>query len=309
MPGPPARGHHEGVGQDNGRRRPPGPLNDPPAGLSAEARALVEELRSGHAKAGLSLGELASRMFSSKASVSRWLSGRALPSEKQAIAWTRVCGTDATTMLALWRAATAGETPHAAEALQAAAPQPAVPQPKAPQPEAPQPADVSPARPVRWVIGPAIAVVLAGFGFTLTRDPPSDATGPGSDPCRRHPTRVDAPPRADTTFDITVTVLCAPPAGRVYWLFIRGDDIGEHGTTNYYPNARIAPAPGAHVVQNFVKPADADGDRFYLVVSVEQQVSDTLTDKREFVNRLPATGEVVSPSVRTTIAHPTVAAT
>jgi transcriptional regulator with XRE-family HTH domain len=273
-------------------------LKDAPASLSAEVVAFVEELRFGHAKAGLSLGELAGLMYSSKASVSRWLSGRAVPTEDQARLWTRVCGTDEATMLTLWRATATTHPPRTVPPLAVPAPAPVVPERSV--------------QGIRWRLtaAAAVLVVLAVTAVALTqrkRDPPP--TEAGSGPCEPHATKVEAPPRADTTFDITVTVLCQPPAGRVYWLFIRGDNIGEHATTNYYPNARIEPAPGTHVVQNFVKPTDADGDRFYLVVSVEQQISDTLTDKREFVNRLPSTGEVVSASVRTTIAHPTVAAT
>ena len=55
----------------------------------------------------LSLEEPARSAYSSKASVSRWLGGHALPSEKQAIAWARTCDTDVQLMLRLLAAAAA----------------------------------------------------------------------------------------------------------------------------------------------------------------------------------------------------------
>jgi len=122
--------------------------------------------------------------------------------------------------------------------------------------------------------------------------------------CEPHAARVNAPSAASVTFDITIDVVCPPPPGRVFWLFIRGDNIGDHGTTNYYPNFRLSPRARRQVTQNFVKPSDPDGERFYLVVSVTEPVSQTLTNKREFVNGLPPSGEIVSAPVRTVISHP-----
>ena len=89
------------------RRRRPGSLTDLPSDLPPARAALVVELRRGRDKASLSLAQLARRAYSSKASVSRWLNGQALPSRDQARRWTEVCGTDTDTMMRLWEAAAA----------------------------------------------------------------------------------------------------------------------------------------------------------------------------------------------------------
>jgi transcriptional regulator with XRE-family HTH domain len=92
------------------RRRAPGPLGKPPASLSAGRAALVAELRTGREKAKLSLHELGQQVFSSKASVSRWLNGQSIPTRDQAKRWAEVCGTEVAVMVALWDAAVAEST-------------------------------------------------------------------------------------------------------------------------------------------------------------------------------------------------------
>ena len=64
--------------------------------------ALAIELRSGREKTSFTLDEMATLVFSSKASVSRWLNGLAVPTRAQAQKWAEVCGTDEATILALW---------------------------------------------------------------------------------------------------------------------------------------------------------------------------------------------------------------
>jgi hypothetical protein len=102
---------------------------------------------------------------------------------------------------------------------------------------------------------------------------------------------------------VAIDVVCPPEPGQVYWLFIRGDDVGEHHTTNYYPNFQLQPSTGRQVIQNYVKPSDPDGERFYLVISVPESVSRTLTNKRQFIDQLPPSGKIVAASVRTVISH------
>jgi transcriptional regulator with XRE-family HTH domain len=78
------------------------------------------ELRRGRDNADLSLAQLARRAYSSKATVSRWLSGQALPDQDQARRWTEVCGTDTATMMRLWAAAAAiPATPESPQPLSA----------------------------------------------------------------------------------------------------------------------------------------------------------------------------------------------
>lgn len=92
------------------RRRRPGAMADIPPDLPQARRALIEEMRDGRSKAGLALQNLAHEMYSSKASVSRWLNGQALPTRDQAARWAQVCGTDVEMLLALWDA-NAGQAP------------------------------------------------------------------------------------------------------------------------------------------------------------------------------------------------------
>jgi transcriptional regulator with XRE-family HTH domain len=58
-------------------------------------------MRKGREKAKLSLNDLARELFSSKATVSRWLNAQSLPDEKQVIRWAELCGTDVPTMINL----------------------------------------------------------------------------------------------------------------------------------------------------------------------------------------------------------------
>jgi transcriptional regulator with XRE-family HTH domain len=95
------------VDPDTTRRRRPGLLADLPSDLPPVRAAFVAELRRGRGEAGLNLADLARQTFSSKASVSRWLSGQALPTQEQASTWAQVCGTDKAAMVRLWEAAAA----------------------------------------------------------------------------------------------------------------------------------------------------------------------------------------------------------
>jgi transcriptional regulator with XRE-family HTH domain len=87
------------------RRRSPGPLDPLPPDLPPARAALAGELRIGREKAHLTLRDLAEKVYASRASISRWLSGRALPTGKQARMWADLCGTDPQTMEERWRAA------------------------------------------------------------------------------------------------------------------------------------------------------------------------------------------------------------
>ncbi|WP_430789192.1 helix-turn-helix domain-containing protein [Actinoplanes sp. G11-F43] len=82
-------------------RRSLAPLPD---GLPAPVSALAEEMRLGREIVDLSLSGLARQVLSSKASVSRWLSGAAVPTREQACRWAQVCGTSAARMGELWDA-------------------------------------------------------------------------------------------------------------------------------------------------------------------------------------------------------------
>ena len=86
------------------RRRRPGRLSDLSSTLPPARIALAVEMRRGRDRSNLSLAALARLTYSSKASVSRWLSGRGLPSQEQANRWAELCGTDRDIMNRLWTA-------------------------------------------------------------------------------------------------------------------------------------------------------------------------------------------------------------
>jgi transcriptional regulator with XRE-family HTH domain len=88
-----------------GRRRRPGRLSELSSTLPPTRAAFAVEMRLGRDRSGLSLAALARHTYSSKASVSRWLNGRGLPSQEQANRWAELCGTDRDTMNRLWTAA------------------------------------------------------------------------------------------------------------------------------------------------------------------------------------------------------------
>lgn len=282
-------------------RRSPGPLRPLREDVRPALRALVVELRAGYEKANLNFAELAGPAHSSRASVSRWLNGQALPGCDQALAWADACGTDRDLMVDLWRAAeTEWQNPDPP-----GRPEPAPADGEGQIPEVPERRRRTWSRASRISAAIAASAAVSTIVAVLLSHSPEDVRlPPSSSPCQPYSARVTAPPAADTTFDITIDVMCPPPAGRVFWLFIRGDNIGDHGTTNYYPNFRMRAGTGRQVTQNFVKPSDPDGERFYLVVSVAESVSATLTNKREFINGLPPSGEITSASVRTVISHP-----
>jgi transcriptional regulator with XRE-family HTH domain len=98
------------VDRNTSRQRRPGRLSDLPGTLPSARAALAVEMRLGRDRSNLSLAELARHTYSSKATVSRWLNGRSLPSQKQASRWAELCGTNGDTMNHLWTAA--AETGH-----------------------------------------------------------------------------------------------------------------------------------------------------------------------------------------------------
>lgn len=93
------------MNRNTSRRRRPGRLSDLPSTLPPERAAIAVEMRRGRDRSNLSLAELARHTYSSKATVSRWLNGRSLPSQEQARRWAVLCGTNQDAMNHLWIAA------------------------------------------------------------------------------------------------------------------------------------------------------------------------------------------------------------
>jgi transcriptional regulator with XRE-family HTH domain len=138
------------------RRRAPGAMGDIPSDVTPSRRALIEEMRRGREKSGLSLSHLASRMYSSKATVSRWLNGRALPTKEQVTLWSKVCGTDPETLADLWNRQA---SPAAAQTTE---PTRTGPEASLPPAEPPRGGDRWPSRSRRrWLLGGVVFVLIS----------------------------------------------------------------------------------------------------------------------------------------------------
>ncbi|GAA0984056.1 hypothetical protein GCM10009555_057060 [Acrocarpospora macrocephala] len=177
------------------RRRSPGRLHQLPSDVPLARAALVTELRRGRDLANLSLQELAKEMFSSKATVSRWLNARALPDQKQALRWAQLCGTDDSVMLDLWeRASTESATLPAIE------------------PEKPEKSRRN--LRVRLVAG-----VLAGMVALIAAVIVIWIQSPDRPPCAvDYPISLYVPPQSGEVMDVTVEVKCGLPPDRRYFI-------------------------------------------------------------------------------------------
>jgi DNA-binding XRE family transcriptional regulator len=215
------------------RRRSPRPLTELPPGITPGRAALAAELRRGRDSAQLSQEELAQRVYSSKASVSRWLAGRALPSEKQAIDWARMCGTDEHVMLQLLAAATAesgrpngppGDLPAGSAGGGAVA-----------TPAQPGPADRQPAsRSRRHLSRGAVTVigVVAVLAIALGIIWPIMAQRHIVQCHEPFPLSLQIPPETGAHVGVTVEAVCAVPAGRTYLVIEKIPDVDP---TNPHP--------------------------------------------------------------------------
>lgn len=209
------------------RRRSPRPLTDLPSGITPGRAELAAELRRGRDNAQLSLEELARSVYSSKASVSRWLAGRALPSEKQATAWARTCDTDVHVMLRLLAAASAesgGQNelpvryPPAASAEDAAVTIP---------PQAGS-AGSQPANRGRWHL-PRTALIITGIvaalaiAFSVIWPVMAQHQAVR---CRApFPLVLQIPPETGARVGVTIEAVCAVPAGRTYLVIEKLPDV------------------------------------------------------------------------------------
>jgi len=206
------------------RRRSPRPLTDLPPGITPSRADLAAELRRGRDQAQLSLEELARAVYSSKASVSRWLAARALPSEKQAIAWARTCDTDVQVMRQLLAAASAGSGGHNGAPTQ---------YPAAGAAEVTVPPQVGPpgSQPVRrrrrhlpraaWITAGIVAVLAIALGATWLVMARSQAGA-----CREpFPLVLQIPPQTGAQVGVTVEAVCAVPAGRTYLVIEKVPDV------------------------------------------------------------------------------------
>lgn len=197
------------MSQEAFRRRSPGQLRDLPADVSPARAALVQEMRRGREKANLSLNDLAREMFSSKATVSRWLNARSLPDEKQAIRWAELCGTEVSAIADLWQQTQALEPSPAPQEAPQDAPQKA-PQ-EAPQ-DAPPPAERRRNRgKMTAILSVTLLLCVAGVSimvWTKRSTTPSCAVD--------YPVSLYVPPQSGEIMDVTAEVKCGLAPDRKY---------------------------------------------------------------------------------------------
>ncbi|MGC5011450.1 helix-turn-helix domain-containing protein [Streptosporangium sp. DT93] len=181
------------MGQEAPRRRSPGQLGDLPSDVPPARAALIQEMRRGREKANLSLNALAVEMFSSKATVSRWLNARSLPDEKQAIRWAELCGTEVPAMTDLWRQA------HALEPC------------AAPRDAPPPTARERDRRRTAIILVTTLVACVAGISITVWM---KRSTTP---PCAvDYPMSFYVPPQSGEVMDVTTEVKCVLASDRKY---------------------------------------------------------------------------------------------
>lgn len=248
------------------------PLTDLPANLAPDRVALVAELRRGRASVQLSLEELARQVYSSKATVSRWLKGQSLPSEEQASTWAQVCGTDEAVMLQLLAAAKA---PPGREAEGAAQFSPAesaegavaaVPPPeglvRAPAPRGRRRAFNAVSVIIGIVAAAAVALgitwILASQRHTAACDAP-------------YPLTLQIPPQTGSRVGVAVEAVCDVPSDRTYLVIEKLSDVDPHNPhPAYYVKATIPHlATGQASSQNFVLREPVGTRAQFWVISVD----------------------------------------
>ncbi|WP_410625914.1 helix-turn-helix domain-containing protein [Amycolatopsis sp. cmx-8-4] len=199
------------MGNANGSQRSPRPLAALSARLPSARSALAQELRRGRDIANVSLSALAKATFSSKASISRWLSGTTLPSRDQAKRWAEHCGTDSAEMLRLWDVAAAVDTTSTSAVSvvgdggsTADAGTPTVVDDSAAKPQS---------RRRRWItLGAVMVLTLAGVVVTTLLSAAESAC------TAAFPLELEMPGTTGATFGVTIKADCDGALERSYYL-------------------------------------------------------------------------------------------
>ncbi|GAB1817097.1 helix-turn-helix domain-containing protein [Herbidospora sp. RD11066] len=223
--------------------------------LAPAQAALATELRTGRDKANLGLQELAQQVYSSKATVSRWLNGQAVPTEKQARQWAETCGTDVPTMVRLWQ-----------EAQERVPPVP---------PEKPRRLRVWP-----FLLGAAIAVVGAVLFWVSGEDRP---------PCALdYPISLYVPAQSGERMDVTAAIRCALPADRRYFVVEEVPNVDPRNPhPAFYVKARITEVRvGASSVLPMILKEPVGMRAKFSVISVDEAGERALEENRVIDNGL-----------------------
>ncbi|MEV0460989.1 helix-turn-helix domain-containing protein [Catellatospora methionotrophica] len=277
------------------RRRPPGQLSDLPLDLPEASAALAHEMRLGRDKAGASLQQLATAVFSSKASISRWLNGQAMPSLDQAIRWAEACDTNVRTMRGLWEAANdpANRTPRNGQGTEPA--------------EAPDPAPHAPNTARRRTIALAAAtlalVVAAAAGWWALHRAEDTAGAPDAASivpawCSGHDLATVSVPEATATTDtVKVHIACLPPADDELILIVELLEQGQPAHSLYFAKEYLArPEPGDYSFEHNLTMSLVRSRRLLYVVNVPAASARDWRDtvKRNGQLELPAGARIVS---------------
>ncbi|WP_433220966.1 helix-turn-helix domain-containing protein [Dactylosporangium sp. CS-047395] len=252
------------------RRRAPGRLGELPVDLSDAQASLVQELRLGRDKADASLHQLANAVYSSKASVSRWLNGHARPSLDQAERWAEYCGTSVATMRQLWLAAQTVPTAQPA----------ATPETPAPPPDPPEvPTPPAGRRWLRVVGVAALVLVIAVVAGVIMSDRRSERE---PEAANRQPAwcggrdlaSVDVPPTTVTTSTVTVHIACAPPGDDQLILMVELLEQGEPPHPEFFAKEYLdRPAPGDYTFVHNLTASVVRSRRLLYVVDVPAAVA------------------------------------
>jgi transcriptional regulator with XRE-family HTH domain len=222
----------EAPSMDSSRSRRIRPLGDLSPDVTPARAAVAAELRRGRGNVQLSLEELARRVYSSKATVSRWLAGQSLPSRKQASDWARMCGTDEAIMLQLL--ANAVEADNRADPLaESSAAESAGDTVIASPPRDNSTADTTPrkerhlSKATLVIIGIAVVVaVTVGLTWPII-------TQRHAAPCNAaYPLVLQIPPQTGAHVGVTVEAVCDVPADRTYLVIEKIPDVDP---TNPHP--------------------------------------------------------------------------
>jgi hypothetical protein len=252
-------------------RRAPGALAPLAADLTPAQAALAQEMRTGRDRSKASLQELAAKTFSSKATVSRWLNGRGVPTPEQGELWAAFCDTDPEVLRRL-----------IADAAKGGPADPAVGQEDPPSPGR--------RRRTAWMIGGVALLGVIVLLAVLLRDNSmrdngiraSGSGGPSLPPAQAQPTcdaYLDLPPDSSIDFDINVSPGCPPPPGRQRWIVVQLDEVGHDKHTLYYLLWRINYPTGPYRLLS--KPAHVGTPRTYFVIEVTDQEYQRLVSSRQ----------------------------
>lgn len=259
------------MGHANGSQRSPRPLAALSTGLPSARSALAQELRRGRDIANVSLSALAKATFSSKASISRWLSGTALPSRDQAKQWAEHCGTDPAEMLRLWDIAAATDVTESSAVTVSGDSNSAVDSSNAPAATDDSvdkpPARHRPWRRRRWItLGAVVVVTLAGAAVATTLLVTARSACSAA-----FPLELQMPGTTGSTFGVTIKADCDGAPERSYYLVEELPDVDPSNPhpAFYLKGEFTALAAGNSTSMQLLIKEPVDTQAMFFIISVD----------------------------------------